>query len=189
MCSRGYAWQSQRCDSYQKGVTSWEGKRGSGPSTHPSGEVLAWLLLLKRVFKCQFLYVWKSFCEVGLSQLLCVDWLLGSWRGMSCCHKQDSAVRLAYGAGILLCAQEGHLCFICSNLWLCSLHRAPQITWFTVMGYPPPLLSDKHKLIAAFVNSSALDAWVRACLSSCIDKSSKAIDYRCLKCFYGACLS
>jgi len=25
----------------------------------------------------------------------------------------------------------------------CSLRRAPQTTWFTVMGYPPLLLSDK----------------------------------------------
>ena len=57
-------------------------KRGSGLSTRPSGEVLAWLLLPKRVFKCQFLYVWKSFCEVRLSQLLCIDWLL-AWNVVS----------------------------------------------------------------------------------------------------------
>jgi len=93
MCSRGYAWQSQRRDSYKKGVPSWGGKRGSGPSTCPSGEVLAWLLLPKRVFKCQFLNVWKSFCELELSQLLCIDWLL-AWNVMSSEAGLSSVTRL-----------------------------------------------------------------------------------------------
>jgi len=35
-----------------KGVHSWGGKRSSGSSACPSGKVLAWLLLPKRVFKC-----------------------------------------------------------------------------------------------------------------------------------------
>jgi len=47
-----------------------------------------------------------------------------------------------------------------------------------VIGYPPLLLSDKRKLIAPFVNSSDLDAGVRACLSSGIGKSSNVIDYK-----------
>jgi len=115
-------------------------KRGSGSSTRPSCKVLAWLLLPKRVFKCQFSYVWKSFCELGLSQLLCISWLL-AWNVV--CQKRDSAVWHAYGAGILACASRGHLVFIQSNLWLCSLRRTPQITWFTVMGCLPLLLSDK----------------------------------------------
>ena len=59
---------------------------------------------------------------------------------MSCRHKRDSAV---WHVGILVCAQEGHLFFIQSNIWLHSLRRSPQITGFTVMGYPPLLLSDK----------------------------------------------
>jgi len=96
MCSQGYVWQSQRHDSYQKGVPSWGGKRGSGPSTCPSGEVLAWLLLPKRVFKCQFLYVWKYFCEVGLSQLLCIDWLL-AWNVVSSEAGLSSVTRLRSG--------------------------------------------------------------------------------------------
>jgi len=119
-------------------------KRGSGPLTHPVGEVLAWLLLPKRVFKCQFSSVWKSFCEVGLSQLLCIDWLL-AWNVVSSEAGLSSVTCL--GAGILVCVFEGHLCFIqsnlWSNLWLRSLCGVPQITEFTVMGYPPLLLSDK----------------------------------------------
>jgi len=47
---------------------------------------------------------------------------------MSCRHKWDSAVGHAYGAGILVGAQEGHLFFIRSNLGLHSLCCAPQIT-------------------------------------------------------------
>ena len=144
MCSRGYVWQSQRRDSYQKGVPSWGGKRGSGPSTRPSGEVLAWLLLPKRVFKCQFLYVWKSFCEVGLSQLLCIDWLL-AWNVVSSEAGLSSVTRLQ--SGHLGMCIRGPLCFIqsnlWSNLWLRSLRGTPQITGFTVMGYPPLLFSDK----------------------------------------------
>ena len=42
---------------------------------------------------------------------------------------------------------------------------APQITWFTVMGYPPLLLSDKHQLITSFVSCSALDTSVEKYLS------------------------
>ena len=155
MCSWGYVWQSQRCDSYQKGVPSWGEKRGSGPSTHPSGEVLAWLLLLKRVFKCQFLYVWKSFCKVGRSQLFIS---IGSWHGIWCRQKHekwDSAVCHAFGAGISVCASGGHLCFIWSNLWsnlwLRSLRSAPQITWFTVVVYPPFLLSDRYVPVNYFL--------------------------------------
>jgi len=72
------------------------GKRGSGLSTRPSGEVLSWLLLPKRVFKCQFLYVWKSFCEVGLSQSLCIDWLL-AWNVLSSEAGLSSATRLRSG--------------------------------------------------------------------------------------------
>jgi len=88
----------------------------------------------------------------------------------------------AFGAGILVCASGGHLGFIQSNLWLHSLHGTPQITGFTVMGYPPLLLSDKHQLITPFVSSWALDTSVER-LSSFVfrlafDKSSKAIDYR-----------
>jgi len=65
-------------------------------STCPSGEVLTWLLLPKRVFKCQFVYVWKSFCKVGLSQLLCIDWLL-VWNVVSSEAGLSSVTRLRSG--------------------------------------------------------------------------------------------
>ena len=77
MCSWGYSWQSQRGDSYQKGVPSWGGKRGSGLLTRPSGEVLAWLLLPKRVFKCQILYVWKIFLRGGTKSITMCRLVLG----------------------------------------------------------------------------------------------------------------
>ena len=151
MCSRGYVWQSQRCNSYQKGVISWGRKRGSGPSTRPSGEVPAWLLLPKRVLKCQFLYVQKSFCEVGLSQLLCAHWLL---------------------ARNIVLSQAG----LCSLTRLWSRHlgmfiRGPSVLYpkQPLAARPPPyptdhliysdglshltsVWQDKRKLIAPFVN-------------------------------------
>jgi len=61
--------------------------------TRPSGEVLTWLLLPKRVFKRQFLYVWKSFCKVGLCQSLCIDWLL-AWNVVSSGVRLSSVTRL-----------------------------------------------------------------------------------------------
>jgi len=79
---------------------------------NPSGEVLAFLLLPKRVFKCQFLYVWKSFCEVGLSQLLCMDWLL-VWNVVSSEAGLSSVSRL----------RSGHLgmCYLGA---ICALSKA-----------------------------------------------------------------
>ena len=47
----------------------------------------------------------------------------------------------------------GHLLFIRSNFWLRSLRSAPQITWFTVKGYPPWVLSDK-------ISTSQLLPWL-----------------------------
>jgi len=66
---------------------------------------------------------------VGLSQLLCVDWIL-AW----------NVVLSEVGLSSLTCLQSrhlgmcsgGHLFFIWSNLWRLGLHCAPQITWFTV---------------------------------------------------------
>jgi len=77
MCSWGYVWQSQRRDSYQKGISSWRVKRGSGSSARPSGKVLTWLLLPKRVFKCQFLYVWKIFLWGGTKSIIVYRLALG----------------------------------------------------------------------------------------------------------------
>jgi len=77
---------------------------------------------------------------VGLSQLLCIDWLL-AWNFVS--SEAGLSTVTAYGAGILVCASAGHLCFIQSNLWLHHLRGAPQITGVTGMGYPPLLLSGK----------------------------------------------
>ena len=142
----GYVWQSQRCDSYQKAcIPSWGGNRGSGPSTHPSGEVLACLLLPKRVFKCQFLYVWKFFCEVGLSQLWCIDLALGvecrvvRSGTQQCDTPSERASWYVYSGAI--CALSKAISEAISG---CAASAgAPQITEFTVMGYPPLLLSDK----------------------------------------------
>jgi len=77
MCFWGYVGQSQRRDSYQKGVPSSGGKRGSGPSSHLSGKVLAWLLLPKRVFNCQFLCVWKIFLQGGTQPIIVYRLALG----------------------------------------------------------------------------------------------------------------
>jgi len=71
----------------------------------------------------------KSFCEVGLNQLLC-DWLL-EWNIVS------SEARLSSvhpgGPSVLYLKQS----------LAGSLPGAPQITWFTVMGCSPLLMSDK----------------------------------------------
>jgi len=66
---------------------------------------------------------------VGLSQLLCVDWLL-AW----------SVVSSEVGLSSSTCLRSrhfgkcsaGHLFFIRSNLWLCGLYHIPEITKFTV---------------------------------------------------------
>jgi len=91
---------------------------------------------------------------------------------MSCRQKRDSAVWHAFGAGILVCASGGHLCFVqrnlWSNLWLRSLRGTPQITGFTVMGYPPLLLSDKIST-SYLLPLLALGSWQPqfVCLLSC----------------------
>jgi len=63
----------------------------------------------------------------------------------------------------------------------CAASTAPQITEFTVMGYPPLLLSDKHQLFTSFVSSSALDNLSLFVFCLAFDKSSKAIDYKNMK--------
>ena len=145
------------------------GERGSGPSTRPSGEVLAWLLLPKRVFKCQYLYVWKIFLRGGTKSIIVYRLALGME-----CHVLRSGTRQcdAFGAGILVCVLGGQLFFVqsnpSSNLWLRSLHDAQQITGFTVMGYAPLLLSDKIStsylpplLFLRLLTSQSRDASVR----------------------------
>jgi len=77
---------------------------------------------------------------MGRSQLLCVDWLL-AWNVVSLEVRLSSSTH--FQSGHLGMCSGGHLFFIWSNFWLCSLHQVPEITWFTVMGYPPVLLSDK----------------------------------------------
>jgi len=77
---------------------------------------------------------------VGLSQLLCVSWLLAQ-NVVSLEAGLSSLTRL--WSGHLVMHFRGHLFFIQSNLWLRGLRCAPQITGFTVTGYPPLLLSDK----------------------------------------------
>jgi len=59
-----------------------------------------------------------------------------------------------------------------SNLWLRGLHHVPEISGFTMMVYPPFLLSDK---IRASQLLPLLTPWLLAPESECvIDKSSKA---------------
>jgi len=65
-----------------------------------------------------------------------------------------------------------------------GLCHTPVITLFTVVGHYPLLLSDKINASQLFplltlwllMHKSKLDARVQACLPSCIDKSSKAIN-------------
>ena len=92
---------------------------------------------------------------------------------MSCRQKRDSAVWHTFGAGILVCAFGGQLCFIqsnlWSNLWLRSLCDSPQITEFTVMGYPPLLLSGKVSTSYLLpLLALRLLTPQSVCLSSCI---------------------
>ena len=60
-----------------KGVPSWGRKRGSGPSTCLSGKVLAWILLPKRVFKCQFFIYLKMFLPSGTKSIIMCRLALG----------------------------------------------------------------------------------------------------------------
>jgi len=108
------------------------GKRGSGPLTRPSGDVLTWLLLPKRVSKCQFWYVWKSLGEVGLSQWFRVDWPL-AWRVVSSQAGLGPTERASWYV------LRGARCS--SKPWLWVLL---EITWFTVLGYPLFPLSGKR---------------------------------------------
>ena len=156
MFSWGYVWQSQRRDSYQKGVPAWGGKRHSGPSTRPSGKVLPWLLLPKRLLKCQVLYVWKSFCEVGLSQLLCVDCLL-AWNVVS-----SQVGLLDDRADILVCAQEGQM-FKQPLAARPPSHPGDHLIYSGGLSPFSSVWEDKHKSVAPFVTSSALGAWVWSC--------------------------
>ena len=177
MCSWGYILQV-RGATLTKNASLLGREERFRPSTCLLGRVLTLFLLPKRVFKCQSLYVWKSLCEVGLSQFLCIDWLL-AWNVVSPEAGLSSLTHLwSRHLGMRF---RGRLFFVQSNLWLPGLHCSPQITWFTMVGYRPLPLSDKHSLNAPFVNSS-LDAWVWACLSSCIDKSIKAIGYTFTPC-------
>ena len=136
MCSQGYVWQSQKYDSYQKGVPAWVGKRRSGFSICPSGKVLAWLLLPKRVFKCQFSYIWKSFGEVGLSQLLCVDWLL-AWNVVSSqAGPQQFDTPMERASRYEL---PGATCFLCEAIsgFTASVapHRSLGLQWWAIPPY------------------------------------------------------
>jgi len=57
-------------------------------------------------------------------------------------------------------------------------HRSLDLQWWAIPPYFCLIRGDVIcKLIAPFVIYSALDAQVQACLSSCINKSNKAIDY------------
>jgi len=132
------------------------GKRGLGPLTSPSGKVLVWLLLPKIVFKCQFLYVWKSFGKVRLSQLLCVDWLL-AW------NVTLSQVGLGLTEQASWYVLREAKCL--SNLWLHGLWSRPR-DYLVYNGGLSPFSSvweDKHKSVTPFVHSLALGAWVGAC--------------------------
>ena len=155
MCSWAYVWQSQRRDSYQKGVLS-SGER----------EIRAYWPIRQVRFSLGFS------TQGGFQVPVFIGLKIFSWGGTKSiimCHFALGMVCCVVGSGTqqfnTLSEQAswyvlrgGHVFFIWSNLWLRSLHRIPEITWFTVMGCPPLLLSDKCKSIAPFVNSLALDA-------------------------------
>ena len=142
MCSQGYVQQSQRRDSYQKGVSSWWGKRGSGSSTHPSGKVLAWLLLPKRVVKCQFLCVWKIFLWGGTKSIIMCPLALV----MECCvvtsgiQQFDMPMEWASWYALL-----GATCSLSEETSDCAgssaPHRSLSLQWWAIP--PPPPLSER----------------------------------------------
>jgi len=107
-----------------------EGKEVQAPLTHLSGKVLAWLLLPKRVFKCQFLYVWKSFGEVGLSQLLCVHWLL-AWNDVSSQTGLSSLTQLWSGY-LCMCFQGPSVLYPKQSL---VPHRSLDLQWWAIPPY------------------------------------------------------
>ena len=145
MCSWGYVWQSQRHNSYQKGVPSW------GVS-----EVKARQLS----HQVRYLLGSSSQREFSGARFYTSENLLARWRGGT---KSIIVCRLALGMECRVVRSRtwqfntpseqvssyvlrGQMFFIRSNLWLRSLRCTPQIPWFTVMGYPPLLLSDKRSL-------------------------------------------
>ena len=167
MCSRGYVWQSQRRDSYQKGVPSWGGKRGAGPLTHLSGKLLVWLLLPKWVpIFIRLKIFWRGGtksaikCPLALGMESCVltsrTWQFDTPMEQASCY-----------------VLRGAKCL--SNIWLCGLHHLPESTWFAMMGYPLFLLSDK---ISTSQLLPLLTPWLLVPESEhVVDKSSKAIDH------------
>jgi len=120
----------------------------------------------QREFSSANFYVWKSFCEVGLSQLLCIDWLL-VWNVVSSEAGLSSLTRL-WSRHLGMCIRGPSVLYPKQSLkqsLAAQRLRAPHITGFIVMDYPPLLLSDKHQLITSFVSCSALDTSVEKYLS------------------------
>ena len=175
MCSQGYVWQSQRCDSYQKGVPSWGGMRGSGPSTHPSGEVLAWLLLPKRVINCQLLYVWKIFLRGGTKSII-VYWLA---LGMECRVVSSGTQQFDMPSErASWYALPGAICALSKAISGCTAstcpHRSLGLQWWAIPPYFCLISTSKLLPLLALQLLTPQSEFV---FRLAFDKSSKAIDY------------
>ena len=150
-------------------------RRGSGPLTRLSGKVLTWLLLPIKSFSSADFNVWKSFGEVGLSQLLCVDWLL-AWNVMSS-EAGLSSLTHQWSGHLGVCFWGPSVLYLKQPLAMWpSQHPTDHSVYSDGLSPLTSVLWDKRKWVAPFVNSLTLDTWVQACLSSCIDKSSNAIE-------------
>jgi len=114
------------------------GKRGSGLSIHQSGNVIAWLLLPKRVFKGHFFILSKTFRQGGTKSIIVCRLALGME-----CRVVRSGTRQCDTPSeqTSWCVLKAAKCLLSeANLWLRSLYHFSEITCFTMMGYPPLLL-------------------------------------------------
>ena len=71
---------------------------------------------------------WIMMCRLALGMECCV---ITSWTQQFDTHMERASWHMLKGAKCL------------SSLWLCSLCQGREITWFTMVGYRPFLLSDK----------------------------------------------
>ena len=138
-------------------------KRGSGLLTCLSGKVFAWLLLQRGFSKVNF-YTIEVFGEVGQSQLLCVNWL--------------SSVVWCVLRGRTQQLSRGGLLFLSEATSGCAAFIIPQgslsLQWWAITPYFC-LISKAHcsSWTAPFFNSSVLDAWVWASLSSALTSPAR----------------
>jgi len=103
-------------------------KRGSGPLTHLSGS----FGFSEKGFQVPVLVLLRS---LGRWDWVSYYVLIGSWHGMLCCQKQDSAVLHVLRTGSLV-GLRGALCFLSEATSGCV---APQgslsLQWWTITPY------------------------------------------------------